>query len=109
MYGMALFDGTIRTIDLSTKQVASVYSEHTGRTWAVENLRMGVFATCGDDAKIKVWDVRLRSSVLTISGQVGRVSQLLRISDSMWASAACDSAAKIGGFISFWDMRMVPA
>lgn len=106
LFGLAVFDGSIRAVDVQTCQPVLHYREHRGRTWAIENLRDNLFASCGDDGTVRLWDPRMGSSVHTISGQRGRVSQLLLLNENCFVSACCDDEAQHGGELSFWDPRV---
>lgn len=109
LYGLAVFDGTIRAIDVASGRTVRCWQEHIGRTWAVENIGHGLFATSADDASIKLWDVRCAKSAHTIRNQIGRVSVLMQTSHMQWISGACSddvssSDAQLGQ-LSFWDAR----
>lgn len=111
----ALFDGTVKILNLATRKLVRDYKEHgpggpkqTTRVWSVENLFPQVFASSGDDGTIKIWDVRQGRSVATIGNQPGRVSSLLRIAPEQFISAACPDdlrSARERASISFWDIR----
>ena len=89
LYGLAVFDGTIRAIDVESGRAVRCWQEHIGRTWAVENIGHNLFATCADDASMKLWDVRCARSAHTIRNQIGRVSVLMQTSQLQWVSGAC--------------------
>lgn len=108
----AFFDGSVRLVDLVSQKTTGVYREHKGRVWSIENISPHLLASCADDREIKVWDVRLDKSIVTIGGNPGRVSSLLRLNENVLISGSCpdkvfESEEKAG--IYFWDIRQLSA
>lgn len=106
----ALFDGSMKVVNIVSQTVEKVYQEHVGRVWSVIELLPQIMASSADDKTIKIWDLRCANSVMTIRGAPGRVSSLLKIDDQQFISGSCpdnprESAEKAS--ISFWDIRAV--
>ncbi len=107
----ALFDGSVRLIDLNQQTVIKRYDEHEGRVWSVINLKENVIGSSADDGTIKLYDIRTASSVATIAGEVGRVSSLLSLSPETFISGACPDkvfTSAIKASIRWWDLRALP-
>ncbi len=108
VYGIAVFGGSVHMLDLNVQKVVTTYKEHTQRVWQVENIRPQIFASCSDDHTIKIWDARLSESALTIAGNIGRVSTLLRMSDVFLVSGACPDDLRTTSAraqLDIWDIR----
>jgi WD40 repeat protein len=74
------------------------------------NLSPQILASSADDRTIKIWDVRQPSSTLTIAGNPGRVSSLLRLSETILISGSCPDdvfASEEKASITFWDIRKI--
>lgn len=110
MLSSALFDGSVKIVNIATQKLVHDYQEHIGRVWAVTNLQPQILASSADDKSIKIWDIRQRRSTMTITGNPGRVSSLLRLSETILISGSCpdkvfDSQEKAS--ITFWDIRKI--
>ena len=106
----ALFDGSVKVVDIERRSLVKKYEEHVGRVWSVINMTDTTFATSADDRTIKIWDVRQQNSVSTILAGSGRVSSLLKISPEVFISGSCPDnphASREKGSISFWDIRKI--
>ena len=116
VFTAALFDGTVRVVDVETRQQTRIYTEHrrqnvqVNRVWKVIELAPHVFASSADDANVKLWDVRQDRSFKTLGGNLGRVSNLLKLSDESFVSASCPDNLRTSqekASFSFWDLRML--
>lgn len=110
IYGLAVFGGPVTLMNIVTQQPVKTYREHKKRVWTVENIKEHVIASCSDDHTIKIWDVRLAKSALTLSDNIGRVSTLLRLSEHTLISGACPDNLKETNEraqLTFWDIRKV--
>lgn len=108
VYGIAVFGGSLKILDLNTQKIVRTYQEHVGRVWQVENIRPEIFASCSDDCTIKIWDARLAASATTMSGNIGRVSTLLRLSETLLISGSCPDnlrATLERAQLNFFDIR----
>ncbi len=106
----ALFDGSVKVIDIDRSTVVRDYQEHKRRVWSVLDLQPHVFASSADDRTIKIWDVRQEKSGLTLGGNPGRVSSLAKLSEHVFISGSCPDNIKYAvdkASISFWDIRQV--
>ena len=106
----ALFDGSVRIVDIQAQNEIKKFKEHKGRVWSVVNLRPQIFASSADDKTIKIWDLRQTKSIHTIGGNPGRVSSLLPISEHILISGSCPDdvrKAKDKASITFWDTRSI--
>jgi WD40 repeat protein len=110
MLASALFDGSVKIVDIAAQRLLCDYREHVGRVWSVMNLSPQILASSADDRTIKIWDVRQPSSTLTIAGNPGRVSSLLRLSETILISGSCPDdvfASEEKASITFWDIRKI--
>lgn len=107
----AIFNGSVKVIDLSTQKVVKDYQEHQGRVWSVVNIASPIFASCADDSTIKIWDTRQAKASLSIRDTGGgRVSCLLRMPENLLISGACPDqvmTAKSKARLCFWDLRQI--
>ena len=108
-FGLAIFDGSIACIDIESKKQFFKANEHKGRVWTVENISENVVASCGDDHTIKLWDIRAeQKSQKTLKENIGRVSTLLKLSESLIVSGSCPDDLKKSqarAELTFWDIR----
>ncbi len=107
---LAVFGGAVIVFDIPTKTPMRIYKEHEKRVWQVVNIRPDIFASSSDDRTIKIWDARLAQSVRTIGDHIGRVSTLLRMSDTLLISGSCPDdlkSARERARLEFWDIRML--
>ncbi len=118
-YGLAVFDRSVRVIDIESSKITFSAEEHNpqhlelkDRVWTIENIRPHCFASCGDDGFIKLWDIRRApKSIFTIRDneeKPARVSILMQIDDNQLLSGSCPDdvrhTANKARF-SFWDIR----
>ncbi len=111
----ALFDTSVRVVNIETQKVVQTYREHNprnifgkDRVWSVIDLQPNILASSADDATIKIWDLRAKQSVATLGGNPGRVSSLLKINDQQFISGSCPDDIRNSeqkAQISFWDIR----
>jgi len=107
-YGLAVFGGPVTIINIETQRIVKSYHEHKKRVWTVENIRENIIASCSDDHTIKIWDLRLAKSALTLDKNIGRVSTLLRMSEHSLISGSCPddlNATSDRARLTFWDIR----
>lgn len=111
-YGLAVFDGSVRVVDIFSGQTTYRKQEHQNRVWTIENISRNCFASCGDDGLIKLWDIRTKGgSVFTMrdnSDCAARVSILLLLNDNVLLSGSCPDDVKRSrskAQFSFWDIR----
>lgn len=113
-YGLAVFDGSVRVCDLVSGRTVFNTIEHQNRVWAIENIANSVFASCGDDGLIKLWDPRAsQRSIATMRDNLkekARVSNLKLIGDHELLSCSCPDDPKVSptkGQFTFWDTRLL--
>ena len=107
-FGLSLFDGSVRVIDITSKAVINQWKEHVGRVWSVESITQQLFASSGEDRSVKLWDVRERNSVHTIADHVGQVTSILSLDERLLVAGACPENAlrmNTGAQIRFYDIR----
>ncbi|MCP5508852.1 MAG: GNAT family N-acetyltransferase [Chlamydiales bacterium] len=107
-FALSLFDGSVRVLDLTSSKLVRTYREHHGRTWAVEPITPQLFASSGEDRKIKFWDRRAAKSVHTIADHIGQVTSMLKLSDKVLIAGTCpEDRADVGqkAEIRFYDIR----
>jgi WD40 repeat protein len=71
------YEGVINLWDSNTGVTVQSHDEHEKRAWSVDfsTLNPTVFASCGDDTKIKLWATNQQKSTLTIGLKAnGRIS-----------------------------------
>jgi WD40 repeat protein/GNAT superfamily N-acetyltransferase len=106
LYGLAVFDGSVRVIDLNTSKQSHHWQEHRERVWVIENITPHIFASCADDRLIKFWDLREKNSIKTIGGHPGRVSAILRLEDTLLVAGTCHTNPRNGGAkLVFYDLK----
>lgn len=107
--GAAVFDGSVRLLDIETCQKVRTWQCHEGKALAIINCRDSVLASAGEDRCVKVWDVRNAKSVQTIQNDIGPVTKLLNVSENFFWSAACPQPFKggDGAILRYRDMRMI--
>jgi len=74
------------------------------------NLKPQILASSADDKTIKIWDIRMKRSAMTITGNPGRVSSLIRLSETILISGSCPDKvfkSKEKASITFWDIRKI--
>lgn len=107
-FGLSLFDGSVRVIDITNKAIVNQWEEHVGRVWTIENIAQHLFASSGEDRSVKLWDVRAQSSVHTIADHVGQVTSILSLDENVLIAGACPENAfrkNTGAQIRFYDIR----
>lgn len=108
-YGLAIFGGTVKVMDVEAQKEVASYREHKDRVWTLASIKgANLFASCSDDHTIKLWDVRVNKSLATLTGNVGRVSTLLTLSENAFLSGSCpDDLQKTQerAQLTFWDIR----
>ena len=105
----ALFDGSVKVVDLAAQKIPISYREHTGRVWSVIELSPHLIASSADDKTIKLWDLRQRASIATLRDNIGRVSCLLKINEEQFISASCPddiSQSSQRANIDFWPLKI---
>lgn len=108
-YGISLFDGSVRIVDLVSNKTIYKKTEHEHRVWTIETLSANVFASCGDEGFIKLWDSRLNTgSVATIKDNEkfkARVSVLKITKEYQLLSGSCPDNLEETARLSQWDLR----
>lgn len=106
----AVFDGSVRIVDIASRTTVTRYQEHEKRVWKVVKLEENILASCADDQTIKLWDIREPQSIVTVVGGAGRVSNLLVLSPTTLFSTSCPddlSTAQERASISRWEIRKI--
>lgn len=106
------FDGTVRLIDVNQRKEVQKLCGHAAgkRVWNVVNVCPNVIASSGEDATIKLWDIRTSKEVLTIGKFPDRVSCLTKLGDHMLVAGSCPKdpyASESKAEITLWDYRYV--
>ena len=106
------FDGTVRLIDVKKQHETQRLNGHAAgkRVWNVVNVAPNMIASSGEDATIRLWDIRSNKEVLNIGNFPDRVSCLTKLGDTMLVAGSCPkdpytSAQKAE--ITLWDYRYV--
>lgn len=106
----AVFDGSLRLVDITTQQTLQKFNEHKGRVWSVVKLEEDLIASSADDRSIKIWDLRILDSIRTVVAGAGRVSSLLVLNENTLISGSCPDnvfQSQEKASISFWDLRIL--
>ncbi len=109
-FACAVFDGSLRVVDIPTQQTLQKFHEHKGRAWSVVKLEEELIASSADDRTIKIWDLRIPDSIRTIVAGAGRVSSLLVLNENTLLSGSCpDNVFHVRekATVSFWDLRIL--
>ncbi len=106
-FGLALFDGSVKVLDIEQQRIVKTWQEHRKRVWAIENISENTFASCGEDRTIKLWDQRADASVLTIGGHIGQVTTMLNLEENVLIAGTCSEevGVKKSAEIRFYDIR----
>jgi WD40 repeat protein len=109
---VAVFDGSVRVVDLEKRKTTFHGTEHKNRVWTIENTNPACFASCADDGYIKLWDIRIPpKSTFTIRDnekEKARVSVLLQLDNNQLVSGSCPDDVRNThnkAQFSFWDIR----
>ncbi len=109
-YGLAVFGGFVKVLDIETKKIVKSWKEHEGRIWSLENTGLHTFASSGEDRTVKIWDTRIgNKSVHTIGPHVGQVTSLMQLDDHILLAGTCPEKgliSKEGAEIKFYDLRL---
>jgi WD40 repeat protein len=98
LLGLSLFNSgiegqtSVKIYDTKSENTIFESPGHQGRAWEIENLARDVFASCGDEGTIKVWDMRQKKVTFTLKDNTkekSRVSCLLKMGDHTLVSASC--------------------
>jgi|GEM_PF-689708 len=108
-YGLAVFGGFVKVLDVESGTIVNSWREHEGRIWSLENTDLHTFASSGEDRTVKIWDTRQgNGSVHTIAGHVGQVTTLMQLDHNTLLAATCPEKgliSKQGAEIRFYDQR----
>lgn len=116
-FGLSLFNGgreeedSILIYDIEKRKSFFTSPGHQGRTWKIESLNPHQFASCGDEGTVKIWDLRQKLPVISLTdnpSQRARVSSVLKIGDHQIVSASCPDDVKKSADkarLTFWDLR----
>ncbi len=112
LFGLAVFDGSVKIMDVETGKLVFDRTEHDKRVWTIENTQKNCFASCGDDGTIKLWDIRQKTksirSVVDNHKEKARVSVLHRHGDQHLISGSCPDDVRSSANkaqICIWDFR----
>lgn len=97
LYALSCFKGVTKMFDLERKKIIHKTLEHRTdnpekeRVWQALPLpgSQTAFASCADDATIKLWDIRTAKSIRTIAGHPGRVSSMCFLNESRLVAGTC--------------------
>ena len=86
---LAFFGGINQIIDTEKNKVIHSGNEHRERVWQSVPFSSNIYATCADDATVKIWDIRQQGSVKTYSEHPGRVSALCFLGGNKFVAGTC--------------------
>lgn len=90
---------SLKIIDIENGQVVFERPGHIGRTWMIENIARDIFASCGDEGTVKIWDLRHKNEIATVQDNTtkkARVSALLMMQQHRLISASCPDVMEKG-------------
>lgn len=97
--------GAIKQLDIQQSAIVSEWKEHTNIIWSTEPLNPTTFASCSEDATIKIWDVRQKGSARTVT-DIGRsVNALLKLKENLLLAGTGSAADSKEADIRFYDYR----
>ncbi len=108
-FGLAVFDGSVKVLDISSQRIVASWKEHQKRVWSIVPTATHTFASSGEDRTIKLWDMRQPRSMHTISGHVGEVTTMLSLDENTLVAGTCPpdpfARGSKGAEIRFYDVR----
>jgi WD40 repeat protein len=107
-FGLSLFNGTVKVLDINSESIVHTWNEHKGRVWTITPIDAYTFASGSEDRSVKLWDTRQLSSIATLPNHVGQVTALLGLKQDTLVVAACQNNAltsKKGAELRFYDLR----
>lgn len=107
-FGMSLFEGYVKVINVSVGKISNIWREHTGNVWASENVTKDVFATSGQDGFVRFWDTRLKNCASSVKIDAGPVTALMRLNSNVLVAGTCPAepmVKKEGASLVFYDIR----
>lgn len=107
-YGLSVFGGGVKILDVEKQAIVKNWREHQGRIWSLENTGPNTFASSGEDKTVKIWDSRRNRSVHTIPNHIGQVTTLLNLDTHILLAGTCPEkglTSKNGAEIRFYDLR----
>lgn len=106
----AVFDGSVRVYNIETQQIVHKYEDHDHqRVWTVTKIHEDVLASGGEEGTVKLWDLRDKKRLYTLSDFPGRVSSLLSLDGGCLITASCPNDVQTSeekAELSCWDLRV---
>lgn len=106
----AYYDGDFKIYSLQNQTERTFADAHVGRIWSLLSFDANLLLSSADDKKVCLWDLRMKKSVAKITNFPGRVSCLLQLDDTMFATASCPDevfTSQNKAEIQFFDFRKV--
>lgn len=114
LFGMVDFWGYATLIDAKRLDQVARFKAHLptnsgdARAWSIRPLSEQIYATSGEDHAVCFWDVRESKPVMVFDEHPGRVSGLLRLSETCVVTTSCHKDPHRDpdqGVLTCWDMR----
>lgn len=108
LFGLGIFGGDVKVMDIQQEKIVHQWSEHKKRVWTIENVTEQIFASCAEDSFIKFWDTRLQNSALTLVSSIGETHAMLSLNDNVLvagSSRTATPASNEGAQLVFYDIR----
>lgn len=107
-FGLAVFGGSVKVIDIEQAQIVKEWKEHQGRVWNIENISRNVFTSSCEDKTIKFWDLRSSGSIYTINIAPGQVHAMFSPNENLLIAGSSQEDSwrrNEGAELVFYDLR----
>lgn len=104
----AYYDGDFKIYSFESQTERTFVDAHVGRIWSLLSFDPNLLLSSADDKTVCLWDLRMKKRVAKITNFPGRVSALLQLDETMFATASCPDevfTAKNKAEIQFFDLR----
>ncbi|MBM3194187.1 MAG: hypothetical protein FJZ60_00300 [Chlamydiae bacterium] len=106
----AYFDGNFKIYSFESQTERTFADAHVGRIWSLLSYDANLLLSSADDKTVCLWDLRMKKRVAKITDFPGRVSSLLQLDSTMFATASCPDevfTAQNKAEIQFFDLKKV--
>ena len=90
-----LFDASMVVVNLSTGEIISILSNHSGWIHCALLLSDGTFCSAGFSGKINIWDLKYNTKKLTLSGHETEIRAICELGDGRLVSGSEDGTIRV--------------